>query len=67
MGHTSAHNYLVTDQDYYNFNIDRIVQATKASSITQERKRRAMLEKSNFEVTITLMPTSEKIIKCKLT
>jgi len=26
-----------------------------------------MLEKSNFEVHITMMPSSEKIIKCKLT
>lgn len=25
MGHTSAHNLLVTDQDYYNFNYDRII------------------------------------------
>ena len=40
IGHISAHNYLVTDEDYYNFNIDRIIQQVGQPTGRDLRKRR---------------------------
>jgi len=32
LGHVSAHNYIVTDEDFYNFNVDKLIQSDGHSS-----------------------------------
>ena len=75
MGHISASNHLVTDEDFYKFNIDQIIRATDNptdrrsggmyTSESQLRKRKALLEKNNFSVNMQMFPSGEKIYKFK--
>jgi hypothetical protein len=57
---------LVTDSDYYQFNKDSITHKAQQKSVSQGKKARVMLEESNFEMEVQMMPSGEKAIKCLL-
>ena len=80
MGHISAANYLVTDEDFYKFNIDQLIRSNDAPQASKKnhrsfgglyasesvlKKRKALLEKNNFTVAIQMFPCGEKIYKLK--
>ena len=66
MGHENAQSYLVTDLDYYLFNVDRIINKVQQRPGSNPAKVRNILEQKYFEVSVEMFASGEKAIRCQM-
>jgi hypothetical protein len=67
MGHESQHSHIITDLDYYYFNVERICGISKVKQSGEKSKRKDLLKQCSFRTDIEMLPSGEKVVKATLT